>query len=223
MRAIVVHTPESVSVSYAEKTFKSLRDHEGWNPEFMLGVTPDTLKTWTDLFPFPLQRGSRLSAFKTNNPRAFPFKRSCAINHYRFYKMVLAEGSPMAFIENDAVCLRDWDGEEFEGVLALNIISAEKSMRSSHGQEVPHLLPGINPWTFGFCKCHHHFQSGHHILGTASYVITVEGARKMASVVESLGWEQSDIQTNSNHVPINYVTPEYFSFHSPNLKASHGF
>jgi hypothetical protein len=223
MRAIIVHTPEATSVSYAEKTINSLRDHKGWEPELMLGVTPDTLNLWRDRFPFPLQRGSRLSLFKKNNPKAFPFKHSCAMNHYRFYQMVLEEGDSMAFIENDAVCLRDWDGEEFEGVLSLNAVSAEISMRSRHRKKGPPLLPGIHPWTDGFCKCHHHFQSGYHILGTASYAITVEGARKMASVVESLGWEQSDVQTNSNHVPINYVTPEYFSFHSPNLKASHGF
>ena len=58
--------------------------------------------------------------------------------------------------------------------------------------------------------------------GLAAYAMTPAAARALTADMLCHGWEQGDIMINTNLFPIDYLKPELFDFHSPNLGTSHG-
>lgn len=230
MKAFVVFIDtNNDSISHAMQVMRSLRDFDSWNPELLLGVTPNSLALFEDRYPLRFQPKSRVRLLRKANYRTYKSKKSCFYNHYRTWLHSVEINEPVAFIEHDSLCMQDWDNPDFADILVLNARSAlsqsqvQKNFRKNGFEDKYTVEDGVHPWKYPLLN-HHTEDSAWPTMmpGTAAYAVTPQGARKLLEHARTYGWEQSDHFINTSVVDIQYRSPEYFNLGLENLRLSHG-
>lgn len=227
MKAFLIFVPQvAASVEHASVVVEEFGKFPNWDLELLPGATPVTLPLFQKWFPFQDQAISRINGFRTSVYSTYETKLSCFYNHVRVWTRCVELGEPVAFIEHDAVPVRDWDHLSFREVLILN---AESSLRQStlaknlrkQGYTDP-LQVGCHPWTVPVWNRHVDGDPTIMMPGTAAYAITPATAARFLQRVQTMGWEQSDHFINASHATIEYCVPEYFDLRLENLRLSHG-
>ena len=116
---IVGHTK---SEEQAEKCMNSALLH-GYNVEYFSGTTPDTLYEAEKIWKFDVMEPSRAYNFKGENIHKYFTKKSCFMNHVRLWHKCLELNEPIAVIEQDSFCVRNWDNIQFDELLIMNFSS----------------------------------------------------------------------------------------------------
>lgn len=225
MKAFIVYINHPDSKRYANQALKSFADYSGWEPTLFEGITPETLPSWESRLSLRMKKLSRVAIFRRENMKLYNTKKSCALNHYRLYQKCVELNEPVAFIEHDSHCVRDWIPVDFDDVLVLNPQSGIKQKVFKHlwPKNLKPVKQGIHD--IDFTGLHYRFDpeiNGQIPPGVAAYAITPRGAQKMIDVYENVGWEQSDFILNTHYVRIQTIMPELFTFKLPNLSMSHG-
>ncbi len=224
MKSFIIYVKgHEESERQAKKTLLSC-SNSGFDAELMEGVTPKTVNKNNS---YPDADGARIISFRDS--KVYNFKKSCFSNHIRVWKKCIELDEPVAFLEHDVTNVRNWVPGKIliNEVLILNMTSAFTVTTFEH---IKHLIPkynlGLNLYNVSPLIYHKENQwKGSLIMpGTASYAVTPKGAKKLLNALETYGWEQSDFFINTANVIIQYIIPEYFTFHpEQNLNMSHGF
>lgn len=226
MKSFIIYIKgNSKSEEYANVCLESCRDK--FDAELFEGVTPETLNKYEETYNFTRIIPSRVDHFYHENQKLFHTKKSCFMNHVRLWHKCLDLNKPIAVIEQDSFCVRNWDNVQFDELLIMNFTSAWKQKVFKHliknkGMPISHL--GIHEYTEGplpYTKPNH-LKGAMMMPGTAAYAITPKGAKRLINNLFKNGWEQSDYFINTLNVKIQYIDPEYFTFKLPNLNMSHG-
>lgn len=226
MKAFLIFVKDHLgSTTQAAKALASCKD-TGWDVEFMEGVTPLTVDKYDKWSHCP---GSRASNFFEQDDKKYKTKKSCFMNHIRVWEKCIELNEPVAFLEHDVGCVRDFVDTPFDEVLILNIESAFKQTVFEHLAS----LGFLHSWSFGVNEYNHSpipyrhnveaWKGSFMMPGTASYAVTPKGAQRLLDNVATYGWEQSDFFINTHNVHIQYVVPEFFTLKSKNLNMSHGW
>ena len=136
MKSFVVYVKgHSKSEEYMDQCLESCNSNN-FNAEPFQGVTPETLNDW-DHYPEILN--GRATSFKKEGKRTYETKKSCFLNHVRVWKKCIELNEPVAFIEQDATCIRPWNNTVFQDVLIMNCESAFKQPVFDHVRNKPKL------------------------------------------------------------------------------------
>lgn len=226
----VIHYIESDpnSVKQSKESFQSFTKY-GWDVTLQPGITPETL----DLSKVPpIKEMSRLHGYKKESENRYLTKLSCAMNHLRHWKRVIEKNEPMAFLEHDSICIEPWSPTYIlDECLILNAEYAFKpptilgKMSKFSNFEWPATLakksvdlPSDYPLLY-YKK--NDWEGSFMIPGTAAYLITPKGAKKMLAIAEKT-IDQSDFMINSKNVHLQYATNSPVKFNTRNLQTSHG-
>tara|TARA_Y100000004_G_scaffold85187_1_gene95597 strand:- start:1228 stop:1899 length:672 start_codon:yes stop_codon:yes gene_type:complete len=223
MKAFLIFVKDHLqSTNQAARALSSCKDTR-WDVELMEGITPLTVDKYDMWTHCP---GSRASNFFEQNEKKYKTKKSCFMNHVKVWEKCIELDEPVAFLEHDVGCVRDYIEEDFEDVLILNIESAMK-------QEVFNDISFKGEWDLGIHEYEYQplayrhnvseWKGSYMMPGTGAYAVTPKGAKKLLDSVLTYGWEQSDFFINTANVTIQYIVPEYFTFKSKNLNMSHGW
>lgn len=222
MKSFIIYVKgHEKSEQYANVVLQSCKN-SGFNAELLEGITPDTIHEYEQ---YPEIEGGRATFFKAQNTRKYMIKKSCFTNNVRVWKKCIELDEPVAFIEHDSYCVRDWDNPSFNELLVLNIDSAFKQPVFSDLQTKPNFSLGQavyknSPLVYN----KENLWKGYSMIpGTAAYAITPKGAKKLLHNLSKYGWDQSDYFINRFNVYIEYRIPEYFTFKLKNLNMSHGY
>jgi len=222
MKSFVVYVKgHSKSEEYMDQCLKSCISND-FEAEPLEGVTPKTLNNYKH---YPEIPNGRATSFKKESKKTYETKKSCFLNHVRVWNKCIELDEPVAFIEQDATCVRPWNNTIFNDVLILNCESAFKQPVFDHVRNKPKFnfgkgLYNSSPLVYNKDNS---FKGGLMIPGTAAYAVTPKGAKKLLSQLDKFGWDQSDYFINTCNVNLEYITPEYFTFSLKNLNMSHGF
>ena len=222
MKTFVIYVKgHKKSEQYMNKCIESC-SNSNFDAEPFEGVTPATLNEYTQ---YPEIKNGRAECFKSENKKIYETKKSCFTNHVRIWKKCIELNQPVAFVEQDSSCIRQWNNQIFNEVLILNISSAFKQPVFDHVMNKPNLDLGVHNYNYSplFYRFNNIFQNSLLIPGTGAYAITPLGAKKLLNILEKHGWDQSDFFINTKNVNLQYVTPEYFTFKLKNLNMSYGF
>lgn len=229
MKAFVVFVDRvAKSREYALKVLTSIQHHAGWTAELLPGVTPDTLPLYEQWFPMQDQEPSRIVGFREQAYDTYLTKKSCFYNHVRVWHRCIELDEPVAFIEHDAVCVRDWDQPRFRQVLILNARSSLRQsiirkhlIKNGHSAKMQLNDHAVTDWQVPITNRH---AEGSPVMmpGTAAYAITPVAAARLLHRVIYQGWEQSDHFINTDSSDIEFRTPDYFDLSLQNLQLSHG-
>lgn len=229
MKAFVVFVPQvAASREYASKVLESIQNHAGWTPELLPGTTPDTIPLYEQWFSMQDQVPSRIVGFRERAYEIYLTKKSCFYNHVRVWHRCVELDEPVAFIEHDAICVRDWDEPKFNQVLILNARSSLKQsvirkplIKRGHLAKMQLDDHAVTDWQVPITNRH---AEGSPVMmpGTAAYAITPKAAARLLHRVIYKGWEQSDHFINIDSSEIVYRVPDYFDLRLPNLQLSHG-
>ena len=228
MKAFLIFVKDHLgSTTQAAKALASCKD-TGFDVELTEGVTPLTVDKYDKWSHCP---GSRASNFFEQNEKKYKTKKSCFMNHVRVWEKCIELDEPVAFLEHDIGCVRDYIEEDFEDVLILNVESAMKqevfeAFKNLPTRYKPSWNLGINEYKFEPLKYRHNvpeWKGSYMMPGTGAYAVTPKGAKKLLDNLLTYGWEQSDFFINTANVTIQYIVPEYFTFKSKNLNMSHGW
>lgn len=227
MRTFIIHTLHEKSKHYAAKCMESFKGKKNWNPVYFMGAVPSTLPFFEQKYKLNIKEKSRAMDFYKQNDKRFLPKKACSINHYRLFKECVKINEPIAIVEHDSYCIKDWDDHiSFDDVLVLNAQSAldRKVMEPIWHLNKDGIPKGLNDLKIRGLNYRHDEELKHAYMipGTAAYAITPNGAQKMLDVYENIGWEQSDFIINTAYVRIQTIIPEFFTFKLPNLSTSHG-
>lgn len=203
------------SETMASESLESFKKH-GWTDiELVEGFTPHNLDE-TNITEYNLIPGTRLHHLFVNKSKIFYIKLATISNHIKFWNKVILENEPMAFIEHDAICINKWNDDlKVDEYVLMNHDHESFPFLVEHVGCIPtdYVLPkkdsGIyslpNDW--GWVYREGPFFNSKMGIGTASYIITPKGAKKMLDVFENKGIDQIDMILNSNHINIEYITP----------------
>lgn len=215
------------SMQQSAQAFNSFNSFSGWEVEKVSGITPQNLERQKE-FNWPIKKNSRLLNFKRENENRFKTKLSCAINHVKFWRKVVKQNEPMAFLEHDAICIGEWKGVEFDEYLILN---AEYVFRKPNKLALSQFLDYVFPGEAGVHSLPEDYRLKYYrkndwegsfmVPGTGAYAITPKGAQKMLSIAEK-GIDQSDFMLNSFNLNIEYLLPSPVKFNTKNLSTSYG-
>jgi len=226
MKAFIIYIPDAQSIEYADAAKQSFLAFNGWSPELFLGITPETLSVVESQYNIKTKPRSRATDFYNNNYTTYTTKKCCSLNHYILFKKCVVLNEPIAIIEHDAHCVGDWQYEDFDDILVMNICSAltQSTLLPIINMNKCPTIPGINNININGLNYRHDpdINGAHMMPGTAAYAVTPHGAQKMIEVYENIGWEQSDFIINTAYVTIQTIVPELFTFKLPNLSMSHG-
>ena len=213
------------SEAQARQALASFR--RSWDVELVEGVTPETLddKEWD----VSCIEGGRLIGFQQKGERSYLTKKSCLTNHYRLWKKVIEANEPMAFIEQDAICCGDPPRNFAGDVLVLNVDyaffppSVLGTLAQMRGYMPPvSLTPTPLPQDFPLKYYKNNVYKDHAMMpGTAAYVVTPKGAKKLLKAADKYGIDQSDFFINNHNVEISYISPSPVKFNTVNLNLSH--
>jgi GR25 family glycosyltransferase involved in LPS biosynthesis len=198
----------------------------GWEAQLQEGITPDTLDE--SEFDYPIIEGGRLEGFKAEQPNKYLIKKSCLSNQIRLWRKVVEENESMAFIEHDAICIGKFD-YEFDELLCLNVEYAFQppsvlgTISSVKGYKAP-LALASKPLDTSYPLLYYKnniYKNYAMIPGTAAYVVSPKGAKKLLEAAEKNGIDQSDFFINTYNVKIEYINPSPVKFNTKNLNTSH--
>lgn len=226
MKSFIIYIKGNTkSEEYANVCLESCRDK--FNAELFEGVTPNTLKKYEEKYNFTRIIPSRVDHFYHENQKLFHTKKSCFMNHVRLWHKCLELNEPIAVIEQDSFCVRNWDNIQFDELLLLNCKSAFNQPVFNHvwkNKSKPQFSKGLHEYTADVLTYYfkNKFYSYSMMPGTAAYAVTPKGAKKLLDNLINYGWEQSDYFINNYNVKIQTIMPEYFTFKLKNLNMSHG-
>jgi GR25 family glycosyltransferase involved in LPS biosynthesis len=221
MKSFVIYIEShKESIKQAKDAYRSSKNAK-FDVEMTAGITPKTLNNYKHYNEIA---NGRVVGMKRESKKLFETKMSCFLNHVEIWKKCLELNEPVAFIEHDSYCIRDWDNPNWEDVLIMNVSSAFKQKVFRNLQNKPSFDFGINQYNYSplVYNKKNAFLGGLMMPGTAAYAITVKGAEKLLQSLEDNGWDQSDYFINTKNVNIQYAIPEYFTFKHKNLNTSHG-
>jgi len=214
------------SVEQAKQSYDSFVKH-GWDVELVEGITPETLVE--SEFDYPLIKGGRLIGFRSENNRTYQIKKSCLSNQIRLWRKVVEMDEPMAFIEHDAICIAPYNNDSFDELLCLNIEYAFQppsvlgTLSHLKGYKAP-LAFSPKPLDIGYPLRYYksNVYKNHPMMpGTAAYVVSPKGAKRLLASAEKYGIDQSDFFINTHNVNIEYISPSPVKFNTKNLNTSH--
>jgi len=225
MKVRIVYVKDNEqSKAQAEQSLKSWLDY-GWDAELWEGITPETLSR--AVFPYWDMPGGRLSAFKENEPHKYPIKKACLYNNLQFAQDVIQYNQPMIFAEHDTLCLSEYRGfwaDEF-CFLAMDYAFQPPTALAKYKWRPPFEM-GVNPFPRNYPLQYYRdtVYKGHNMTpGTAAYMLTPTGARKILKAVEKHGLEQSDFIINARNLKLEYISPSIVKFNTRNLNLSHQY
>ena len=221
MKAFLIFVKDHLeSTNQAARALASCKN-SGFEVELTEGVVPLTLnEKWEYV------KGSRASNFYVQDTKKYNTKKSCFANHVKIWNKCIELNEPVAFLEHDVGCIRNYIEEDFEDVLILNIESSMKQEVFNDISDKGKWDLGIHEYKYDPLKYRHdvpEWKGSYMMPGTGSYAVTPKEAEKLLNALETHGWEQSDFFINTANVTIQYIVPEYFTFKSKNLNMSHGF
>lgn len=198
MRAVIHYTAEiPESVEMANESLQSFQRVKGWEPELRQGFTPYTAPE------LPIMPGGYLDTHEGIKRRT---KVACVCNHLRFWFEVT---EPMAFVEHDAIC-----------IAPPPFVKADVTHLAYDTAKHSHIADGRKVTQRYFVNNHWH--GARLFPGTAAYVATPEGARKLLSVAFNYGLEQSDWIINSKVVEMEVARPSPVKLSINYLNSSSG-
>ena len=221
---IVYVKGNEASEAQAQQSLKSWLDHK-WDAELWEGITPETLNR--AVFPYWDMPGGRLSAFKENEPKKYPIKKACLYNNLQFAKDVIEYNQPMVFAEHDTLCLSEYRGfwaDEF-CYLSMDYAFQPPTTLAKYNWKPPFEM-GVNPFPRNYPLQYYRdtVYKGYNMTpGTAAYMLTPVGARKILKAVEKHGLEQSDFIINERNLKMEYISPSIVKFNTRNLNLSHQY
>lgn len=226
MKSFVIYVKgHAVSEQYMQTCISSC-ENSGFEAQPFEGVTQHTLQDWAQ-YLYPDLVGARITGMKKESDKLYLTKKACFTNHVRLWNKCIELNEPIAVLEQDVYCVGNWNDQQFDDVLLLNIVSAFKQKVFDRVSNKPNYdgQLGIHDYKDTFLKYtkNNLFYGSFMIPGTGAYAVTPTGAKKLLKTLEMHGWEQSDYFINTSHVRIQYVVPEYFTFKLPNLNMSHGY
>lgn len=222
MKAFIIYVKgHEKSEQYAKASLKSC-EGSGFDAELLEGVTPDTIDQHEQ---YPEIENGRATFFKREDTKKYLTKKSCFTNHIRVWKKCIELNEPVAFIEQDAYCIANWNNVIFDELLILNINSAFKQpvfddIRNKPSFDLGKKVYKNSPLVYNKDNI---WKDSPMIPGTAAYAITPKGANRLLKNLETYGWDQSDYFINTYNVNMEYMIPEYFTFKFKNLNMSHGY
>lgn len=215
------------SLDQRDQALSSFAKYSGWEVSKKHGITPRTIEKREE-YQWPIKENSRLLNFKEENFNRYLTKLSCVINHVQFWRKVVKEDQPMAFLEHDAICIDNWSDVDFDEYLILN---AEYVFRKPNKLGLQQFLDyefpggaGVHALPKNYRLKYHRKNNWHNSYmapGTGAYAITPKGAKKMLAVAEN-GLDQSDFLLNSFNINIQYLLPSPVKFNTENLSTSYG-
>lgn len=225
MKAFIIYVKgHKQSEQYANLCLQSCKDK--FDAELFQGITPDTLTTYEQIYTFSYVSPSRVETMKEQNIRLYETKKSCFLNQVRLWHLCVELNEPIALLEHDSFCIKEWNHIEFDEVLILNAYSA---LYEQHIIKKVHLLKNVNPpkleiglhdYSSDLIYNQLNIWNGACMMpGLAAYAITPKGAKKLIEKL-NYGWEQGDHFVNTKNIHIQYSLPEYFTFKMPNLNMS---
>lgn len=224
---IIYVSSNKKSVEYANICLESCKGK--FDAKLFEGVTPETLSTYEEQYPFTHMIDSRAQDFSKESNQLYKIKKSCFMNHVRLWNLCIELNETIAVIEQDSFCVRPWQPVEFEDVLILNFQSAWNQRIFKGYWKEGHSKPTIKDGVFDYQDnkmMNYHRKNNYHnsyrIPGTAAYAVSVQGAKKLLDSLNKNGWEQSDYFVNNKNVKLQGIGPEFFTFKLPNLNMSHG-
>lgn len=231
MKSFVIYVKgHKKSEEYLDKVLVSCRG-KGFDCTPFEGVTPDTLDDYTKSIPFEDGKNTRILNFKRESEKKYRTKKSCFLNHVRLWTKCLELDEPIAVLEQDVHCAREWEDTEFSEVLVLNVNSAFHQPVFKHIRPKPYFSKGLHEYKgaerVGKDGLQYYFPNQYMnswmMPGTGAYAVTPDGAANLLNNLAKYGWEQSDFFINTFNCKIEYIMPEYFTFKVENLNMSHGF
>ena len=224
---IVYIKGHSESEKQAKEALKSF-DRNNWEPYLQEGLTAETVEKAEEFDFYNIIENSRLLNFKKENYHKFLSKMSCAINHVRFWKEVIKNNKPMAFVEHDSLCTTSWDNIHFKEYLILNcefVFKPPNKLGLIQFQDYNWPSFGIKSWPDNYPLKYRHenvWKGSNMAPGTAAYAITPFGAKKMLMAIARYGIDQSDFMINSFNLKMEYMVPSPIKFNKVNLSTSYG-
>ena len=210
------------SEAQAQQSLKSWLDHK-WDAELWEGFTPNTLDR--EKFPWPDMKGGRLESFKTSEPRKHPIKTACLFNNLQFAQDVIEYNQPMVFAEHDTICMEEYRGfwaDEF-CYLSMDYAFQPPTTLAKYNWKPPFEM-GVNPFPRNYPLQYYRdtaYKGFNMTPGTAAYMLTPAGARKILKAARRHGLEQSDFIINDKVLKMEYITPSIVKFNTRNLNLSH--
>ena len=226
MKAFIIYIKNHTkSEEYANTCLSSCNNK--FQAELSEGVTPESLDHYEKVHDFTRIVPSRVNNFYKENKTLFYTKKSCFMNHVRLWHKCVELNHPIAIIEQDSFCIKNWDNIQFDELLILNVKSAFNQKVFEHlwkKHNKPLFNDGVQDYNANVLKYYfdNKFKNHHMMPGTAAYAITPKGAKRLIENLSTTGWEQSDYFINTFNVKIQTASPEYFTFKLKNLNMSHG-
>ena len=225
MRVRIVYVKgNEASELQAQQSFRSWQDH-GWEADLWEGFTPETLDR--KKFPWPDMANGRLESFKTSEPHKHPIKTACLFNNLQFAQDVIEYNQPMVFAEHDTLCLSEYRGfwaDEF-CYLSMEYAFQPPTTLAKYKWRPPFEM-GVKPFPRNYPLQYYRetIYKGHNMTpGTAAYMLTPAGARKLLRAAERHGLEQSDFIINERNLKMEYISPSIVKFNTRNLNLSHQY
>jgi GR25 family glycosyltransferase involved in LPS biosynthesis len=225
MRGIITYIEgHDLSTKQAKKCLKSYKKH-GWDVSMVPGVIPSTLNR--SLFPYPVIKNGRLNKFSGLKKE---IKISCLFNNLLFCKEVIENNEPMARMEHDSICISSWDEKYTKQIEDFCFLSYETTLplggHHSRLRRYNTKSPkGINDFPNDYpiiYKIDNLWKGAIRSPGTAAYILTPSGAKKILRAAEEHGLEQSDFIINSKVLRMQYIYPSVATYNI-NLKTSNNF
>jgi GR25 family glycosyltransferase involved in LPS biosynthesis len=222
MKAFLIYIEGHEGSEKQAKSAAESASRNGFDVLMTPGITPNTLELYKKYIEVV---NGRVTNFKRENTKTYLTKMSCFFNHIETWKKCVELNEPVAFIEHDSYCVREWNNPHWDEVLIMNMESAFKQPVFSHVSNKPTPSLGVNvydksPLNYRFDN---DFKGSLMIPGTGAYAVTPKGAKRLLGALNKYGWEQSDFFINTFNVNLEYIIPEYFTFKHSNLNTSHGF
>lgn len=213
------------SIRLAEESETSFSNFEGWIPNLRAGITPKKYKEplrmkWIEngRMESHISRVDKYPDEEASLLRMIEVKKSCALNHVRFWQEIVKQNKTMAFIEHDSICVREWTDPEFEDCLILNMqdVFSDGQTLERYWRHAPRKTePGIYELEESYPILYtyeNEYKGSDRIPGTAAYAMTPQGAKKMLDGVKKYGLDQDSYMINSRLVKLEYIFPSVVKF-----------
>jgi GR25 family glycosyltransferase involved in LPS biosynthesis len=211
------------STKQAEEAEASLSKF-GWDVQLTPGYTAETVQSGK--YAYNILPNGRLSCFEG---KKFFTKKACVMNHISFWNEVIQKDEPMAFFEHDVIACAAPDFALLNFVKDFCFLSMDYAFDwgalagKFRWRPEPTLAHEIRDFPQDYPLIHHRmcmYNGAQLTPGTAAYVVTPSGAKKLIAAAQNYGLEQSDYIINSHNVKMQYYAPSVCKYNTVNLSTS---